>query len=70
VDDALLDLLERATHKQFMYRYKTAQEFRRALAALGTDAADLQARAGGVGPVDAVAPRRERSLRRPVRRPG
>lgn len=40
VDEAMLDLLERATHKQFLYRYKTAHEFRRALAALGTDAAE------------------------------
>ncbi|HWE95327.1 MAG TPA: serine/threonine-protein kinase [Tepidisphaeraceae bacterium] len=42
VDDATLDLLERATHKQFLYRYKTAHEFRRALAALGVDAAESQ----------------------------
>jgi len=31
IDDALLEMLERSLHKQFMFRYKTAHEFARAL---------------------------------------
>lgn len=48
VDDALIDLLERATHKQFLYRHKTAHELRRALAALGVDAADCRRELAGL----------------------
>jgi serine/threonine protein kinase len=42
VDPALLEVIERATNKQPIFRYKTAQELHRALRALGLDLADAR----------------------------
>jgi serine/threonine protein kinase len=41
VPDAVIEIIERATHKQLMFRYKTAHELGRAIVALGGDVAEI-----------------------------
>lgn len=46
--EGVADILERACHKQFMFRYKTAQELGRALRALKTDTARAKCELDGL----------------------
>src|SRR6185503_16907216 len=41
VPENVIDIVERATHKQLMFRYKTAHELGRAIIALGGDVSEL-----------------------------
>src|SRR5688572_14217846 len=63
ISTEVIDIIERATHKQLMFRYKTAHELQRAIIALGGDVAeiakarsDLRAMVGSIRKGDSPSP--------------